>query len=185
MKTFAALLAVVAVPGLAFANELDVSVGLDAGATSASDDQIGYGNFRVGYVLRPHLTLALTGRAGNGTQGDRFLGAIGGGVELWQQFGKLRGSVKFGGIHQHEAPNESLVDRPGSVIGGVDDDIAHRTAGVSGLSAVADFYETKSGSLYGGAELTTMLWADGAGPRWTFLAGLVAGFRVELKRSGG
>lgn len=184
MKPIALIAAVMALPGVVQAGELDVSASLDAGATSADDDQVAYGSFRVGYVLKPHLTVSLAARTGGATAGDRWLAGIVGAVELWKDLGKTRGAIKIGGIHQHEAPRDSLEERPGPVIGGVDDDISHRTAGVLGASLVANLYQTKSGVLYGGAELSTMLWADSAGPRWTFLGGLVAGFRVDLSNAG-
>jgi hypothetical protein len=169
-----------ALPGAVHAGELDVSGNLDAGATSAADDAVAYGGLRVGYVLKPHLTVSLTGRTGGSSAGDRWHGALVGAVEIWKDLGRLRGAIKIGGTHQHEAPRGSLEERPGSVIGGVDDDISHRTAGVLALSLVANLHETQTGVIYAGGEVGAMLWADRAGPRWTYLGGLVAGFRVDL-----
>ena len=180
--TLLPLVAAVSLPSAAFAERtIDVSAGLDGGATTGDDDQVVYSTFRVGYVLRPNLTVSLASRAGAGTAGDRWLGSLVGALEIWKDLGKLRGAIKFGGTHQHEAPQDSLEARPASVVGGIDDDITHRTAGVAGLSAVATLYETSTGgALYGGAEVTSMLWLDGSGPRWTFLGGLIAGFRVDI-----
>lgn len=180
--TLASLIAAVALPSTALAERtLDVSAGLDGGATTGDDDQVLYSSLRVGYELRRNLTVSLASRTGAATAGDRWLGSLVGAVELWEDVGRLRGSLKFGGTHQHEAPRESLEARPASVVGGVDDDISHRTAGVAGLSLVATLFETKTGGeLYGGGEITSMLWLDSAGPRWTFLGGLVAGFRVDI-----
>lgn len=185
MKSIAVFIAVIALPGAVFAGELDVSASVDAGATSAPDDQVAYTGLRVGYVLKPHLTVSLTAQSGGANGGDgRWFGALVGAVELWKDLGKVRGAVKIGGTHQHEAPRDSFEERPAPVIGGIDDDISHRTAGVLGLSAVANLYETHTGVLYAGGQLSTMLWADSGGPRWTMLGGLVAGFRVELAGAG-
>lgn len=176
------LITAVALPSVALADRtLDVSAGLDGGATTGDDDQVLYSSLRVGYVLRPHLTVSLAAQTGAGTAGDRWLAGLVGAVEVWKDFGRLRGSLRFGGTHQHEAPRDSLEERPAPVIGGVDDDISHRTAGVAGVSLVGTLYETTTGGeLYGGAELTSMLWLDSAGSRWTFLGGLVGGFRVDI-----
>lgn len=164
----------------ASAGVLDVSGGLDAGATSAEDDGLLFSHLRVGYVLRPHLTIALTSRTGGAEVGERWLGALVGTAELWHQIGKLRGALRIGGTHQHEAPRSSLEERPFTVVGGVDEDINHRTGAVAGLALSVDLIEAQHGMLYGGLDLSTQLMLDDGGPRWYTTAGLALGFRVEL-----
>jgi hypothetical protein len=173
-------LAITTSPGLAAAGVLDVSGSLDGGATSGEDDQLVYSNLRVGYVLFPHFTIALTSRTGAASAGDRWLGALAGTAELWQDIGRLRASLRLGGVHQHEAPQESLEARPLSVTGGVDDDITHRTGGLGGVSLTVDLLRGERGVVYGGLGLETVAMVDGGGPRWYVAGGLSLGFRVEL-----
>jgi hypothetical protein len=173
-------LAILASPGLASAGVLDVSGSLDGGATSGEDDQLVYSNLRVGYVLFPHFTIALTSRTGAASAGDRWLGALAGTAELWQDFGRLRASLRLGGVHQHEAPREALEERPLSVTGGIDDEITHRTGGLGGISLTVDLLRAERGVVYGGVGFETLAMVDGGGPRWYLAGGLSLGFRVEL-----
>lgn len=182
LRVFCVLAALAASATAASAGELDISGGVDGGATNRDNDGLFYSNLRFGYVLRPHLTLALTGRTGGAASEERWIGGLVGTVELWQQLGKLRGSLRLGGTHQHEAPTSSLEDRPLSVVGGVDDDISHRTGAVAGLALAYDLVEAQHGMVYGGLDVSTQLMVDDGGPRWYTTVGLALGFRLRLGR---
>jgi hypothetical protein len=167
------------------ASELDVALGLDAGASSWDSDGAGNATFKLGYRFwRPWFQINYRGKLGYGSVDERMLTYLSLGVEIRPQIGRLRPYVYSGLVHQHEEPVVAVEHQPFQSLLGVGDGIRHRGGGNLGVGLEVPVYRHQNGDFYVAFDLGSTYFPDDRGPNWYFAGGVALGSTWDFSRTG-
>ncbi len=160
------LLALVAVPAVASAGEVQLAGGPGAYASSWRGDATFGQALKVGYRFADFIAIDSLGRLGYGTVDQRVITYLSVGGTIYGRIGLARPYLRLAAVHQHEEPSPGVRADPYGTVFGVGDGIRHRAGFGSSIGVDYPIQKTKSGiEVTIGADTSGVWFPDPRGPK--------------------
>lgn len=166
------------VPTQARGNELIVATGLEAQASSWSNDHAGAGTLKFAYQWDAWSTYFLT-ELGIASVDERVLEHLELGAAYRYPIGSNYGFIRAGLTHRHEVPGEAI-DNSYTTLLGFGDGIRHRAGAAAGAGFLFPFARYAGGEIFVSLEANVDTLAGAAGPTDYWGAGFALGYAYDL-----